>query len=172
MPKYLKDYVTDAGGTLLLQIQSIGSVETNKWNKQVCRTMFLIKSTGMTIGEDILAVKFQKYDLKGAKVGDNVEAYIKDSFLSFRKIQADAEWSEPLTQTPSQQVQAERKASESVVKEEAKWDKIALSKIVHEYMKAAMALGKNGEEAAVIAKAFTRHQFTAVEELWAERTQA
>lgn len=58
---------------------------------------------------------------------------------------------------------------EGARKEEEKWDKIALSKIVHEYMKAGYAAGKSLADCVEDAKVLTTEQFAAVEQLWAER---
>ncbi len=117
MAKYLKDYVKEVG-TLPLRIESVGSPETNRNGKVVRLTVLKIKSTGAEITESLLDTTF-KYDLKGAKVGDNIEAFTKDNgYTGYRIIASggDENMGSP-SQNNSQQVASERKVTESMAKE-------------------------------------------------------
>lgn len=165
MAKYLKDIVKESGGTLLLDIDSIGSPFMNDHNKELRHVSFKIKSTGKIIQEDIFAVKW-KYGMRGVGQGDSVEAFInKEGYIDFKKIDATAEYSEFPSQSPQEQVKAERAATASVEKEDEKWSKIAASKIIHNFMLEGYKLGKAPDEAAKDAVAFYTAQVNAVNSL-------
>lgn len=61
--------------------------------------------------------------------------------------------------------------NESQDAEQSKWDKIALSKIVHEFMKAGYASGKSIETCAEDAEKLTKAQFQVADRIWTERNQ-
>lgn len=110
---YLKDIIQQSG-PLLLHIDSIGSSEPNRNGKPCKKVQFTIKSTGKTLTESVFETTF-KYDLAGAKAGDNVEVCIKDNgFVGYKIIASTAEYSEPASQTPFQQVKNERAATQAI----------------------------------------------------------
>ena len=75
----------------------------------------------------------------------------------------------PQVQTNTAIATQHKKAEEYKDAETEKWDRIALSKIVHEFQKTAYAMGKSIVECSIDAKALTREQYKIVEELWNER---
>lgn len=165
MAKYLKDHVKAAGGTLLLVIDSIGSEQTNQNGKSVRHTSFKIKSTGAMVAEDIFAIKFAKFGLKGAKAGDHVEAFLTpEGWADFRIVAATAESSAPASQSPYQQVQAEQKATASIQAAEEEKAKDVASRIIHGFMLEGYKLGKSPDEAAKDAVLFYRAQVKAVDD--------
>lgn len=164
MPKYLKDHVKAAGGTLLLQIDSVGSPFTNDREKEVRHTSFRIKSTGAILTEDIMNVKFVKYGLKGAKAGDHVEAFLTpEGWADYKLVEANAESSAPLSQSSHQQIQSERKATASIEQYDQDKKQEAASKILFGYMIEGYKLGKDPQDAASDAVLFYKAQMNAVE---------
>lgn len=63
-----------------------------------------------------------------------------------------------------------KKLEEKTKAEEAKWERIALSKITHNFLLEAYKLGKTSGEAGADAKEWVRMQFTTVDQLAAEMT--
>ena len=80
---------------------------------------------------------------------------------NYKQVQAERQMKD---MTDTQQ----RKIDEYRSSEDEKWDRIALSKIVHEFVKVAYASGKPIVDCSLDAKALTREQFRIVEELWGE----
>lgn len=76
---------------------------------------------------------------------------------------------EPTLRTPTAEKTQEKRIEAAKDAEEQKWDRIALSKIVHEFMKVGYASGKAPDLCVLDAKELTRLQYQAVEELWNER---
>ncbi len=77
--------------------------------------------------------------------------------------------SAPQLKSTSSVVQQGREKKSFEESEANKWDKIALSKIVHEFMKVSLASGHDVDKSIELANLFTRAQYKLVEELWAEQ---
>ena len=75
----------------------------------------------------------------------------------------------PQIKTGSAVVKQERDTKTFQEAEAQKWDRIAMSKIVHEFMKVGYASGKSTEECVKDASDFTRAQYTLVRQLWSEQ---
>lgn len=117
MAKYLSDLVDEAQDKILtVKIESIGAPEENMRNgKMMRRVSFVFPATGRSHSESLFDTTF-KYDLKGVKVGDTVEVFVKENgYLGYRILNASAEAAiERPSQTPYRQVQNERAATKSL----------------------------------------------------------
>lgn len=165
---FIKDLVQQSStGTLTLKIVSIGAPEPNKADKLMRAVTFTLASTGAQHVEKIFDSAF-RYDLKGAKPGDMIEASMKDNgFVGYRIIDGET----IPTNNNSTQVREERIATKLLTQEDEKWDKIALSKIACVFMEAAIRNGKTPKEAHDIAReAYGLHD-SLVESLWNAQKQ-
>ncbi len=87
-------------------------------------------------------------------------------FMIYWDILTESEVARAATNTNSVQVPpASVTLPNPVPQKTPDWDKIALSKIVHEYMKAGYSLGKDPALCAADAKELTKLQYTTVDQL-------
>lgn len=116
---------------------------------------------------DYVLSKAELHQVCRAEVNPQKPKFVKWTLIPF----GEAALSVPKPASNTQMNKNAGAYNDSQDAEQSKWDKIALSKIVHEFMKAGYASGKSIETCAEDAEKLTKAQFQVADRIWTERNQ-